>query len=120
MCVCVCLHLCLFVWESYERVCVHAYVCMYVCMRMYMLIWICRNNCVQHLVLKCGMLKRGTEIMDLLRDSGACLIMHTGNNIAQDCDRYALHGCHGVVGKGEVFCDRVAQIYLDYVSQMEK
>ena len=70
---------------------------------------------MQHLGLKCGMMKKGTDLMDLLRDSGTCLIMHTGNNSVQDCDRYALHGCHGVVGKGEVFFEKVAQIYLDYV-----
>lgn len=74
---------------------------------------------MQHLGLKCGMMKRGTELMDILQDCGACLIMHSGNNSAQDWDRYSVHGCHGVVGKGDVFVERVAEIYLKYMSQSE-
>ena len=59
-------------------------------------------------------MKRGTELMDLLRDSGTCLIMHSGNNDARDCETYAGHGCHGVVGKGDVFVEKVSKIYLKY------
>ena len=55
--------------------------------------------------------------MDLLRDTEACLIMHSGNNNTKDCALYASHGCHGVVGKGVQFVEEVAQIYLDFVSQ---
>lgn len=71
----------------------------------------------QTLDMKCGVVKRGTELMDMLRESSACLIMHSGNSDTRDCERYSDHGCHGVVGKGEVFVEKVSQIYLEYISQ---
>ena len=67
--------------------------------------------------LKCGVTKQGTDLLDLLRDSEACLIMHSGSNDVDDRDRYSIHGCHGVVGKADKFVEKVAQIYLDFLSK---
>ena len=56
----------------------------------------------QHLDLKDGGVKEGTELLDMLQESGcrACLVMHTGNNTEKDITKYRSHGAQGVIGKG--------------------
>jgi len=52
--------------------------------------------------LKDGDTAYGTDIVSALRVAGAegCLIMHTGNNTAEDIAGYLSHGADGVIGKG--------------------
>jgi len=56
----------------------------------------------QHLDLNGGGIKEGTELLDMLQESGcrACLVMHSGNNTEKDVQNYRSHGAHGVIGKG--------------------